>query len=215
MSAAFWIFRMESNWLRMQARVKPVLGSFAAQWCPELGSETLVYPAMMMGWKSACDVSQHAHQPPAGAGLAADTEVRRDHGFGPAGFACDHLPRWNVACRAPCSSPASRSGHHVARSGRSVGDLESVEIPSQAKKGCPSFRRMENVGESLWHWRDQRTLGAYWVVLRCHSPQPQRISDSGWQMVVVLSVPARSFLCILAIVVIYPVHVHKSRLLRL
>ena len=43
-------------------RKKIVPGSFAAQWCPELASESLVYPAMMMGWKSACNVLQHAHR---------------------------------------------------------------------------------------------------------------------------------------------------------
>ena len=45
MSAAFWIFRMESSWFPLQALAKPVPGSFAAQWRPELGSETLVCPA--------------------------------------------------------------------------------------------------------------------------------------------------------------------------
>ena len=46
-----------------QALAKPVPGSFAAQWCPELASEPLVNPAVtaiMMVWKSACGVLQHA-----------------------------------------------------------------------------------------------------------------------------------------------------------
>ena len=70
-----------------QALAKPVPGGFAAQWCPEFASESLVYPAvtaMMMGWKSACGVLQHARRrlcfarTPAGAGLPADSEIRRD-----------------------------------------------------------------------------------------------------------------------------------------
>ena len=67
-------------------RKKTVPGSFAAQWCPELASESLVYPAvtaMMMVWKSACGVLQPAHrrlcfaQPPPSAGLP-DSEIRPD-----------------------------------------------------------------------------------------------------------------------------------------
>ena len=75
MSAAFWVFR------------KPWPRNFAAQWCPELASVSLVCPAVtatMMGCKSACGILQHAHrrlgfaQSPAGADLPADSEVHRE-----------------------------------------------------------------------------------------------------------------------------------------
>ena len=84
--SAFWIFRVEPSWFPWQALAKPVPASFAAQWCPELAFESLVCPAVtavMMEWKSVCGVLQHAHcrlcfaQPPAGAGLTADSEIRR------------------------------------------------------------------------------------------------------------------------------------------
>ena len=39
------------------------------------------------------------------------------------------------------------------------------------------------------------------MVLRCKPPQPQRVSDPGWQMVAMLSIPTRSFLRTLTFVV--------------
>ena len=76
-SAAFWIFRVQPSWFPWQALAKPVPGSFAAQWCPKLACHD-------DGVESACCVLQHAHrrlcfaQPPSGASLPTDSEIRRD-----------------------------------------------------------------------------------------------------------------------------------------
>eukprot|EP00959_Pyramimonas_sp_CCMP1952_P334313 7001268-Pyramimonas_sp.AAC.1 len=88
MASAFYIFfRMEPDWLRYQAIGCAVPGRIAAEFCPELDSEEVVYLAMAvmaMGWQSACGILQLIHRnlcflpPPMGAGLDPSREVRRD-----------------------------------------------------------------------------------------------------------------------------------------
>ena len=124
---------------------------------------------MMMGWKSACGVLQHAHrrlwlaQPFAGAGLPADMEVRRDRA----------LPRaaagWLVSLVTiyldGISLAELAAVHQQAVVGTmtpEVGALQEIwslwGIPSQAKKGRPPDRRMGNVRlQSRW---------GYWVCWR-------------------------------------------------
>ena len=149
--------RNVGSWFSWQALAKPVPGSFAAQWCPELASESLVYPAvtaMMMGWKSACGVLQHAHrrlcfaQPPLGAGLPTDSEIRRDQALpktasgqlGPlvtisTSMECPWLSSlpftskpWKGPCR-PRWPPCRRFG-------------VSGECHHKKKKGCPPRRKL-------------------------------------------------------------------------
>ncbi|CAK0801859.1 unnamed protein product [Prorocentrum cordatum] len=87
MTSAFYNFQMEPEWLKYQAIGRAVPGRIAAEFCPHLANEEVVYPAMAvmaMGWQSACGILQHIHRnlcflpPPMGAGLDPSREVRRD-----------------------------------------------------------------------------------------------------------------------------------------
>ena len=221
MSAACWGIPLGTK-LVWHALAEPVPGSFAAQWCPELASESLVCPAVaaiMMGWKSACGVLQHAHrrlcfaQPSTGAGLPTDSEVRRDRALPASG---QLGPLVTIYLHGMSLAELSAVHQQAVEGTRSpeVAALEEVwsewRIPSQEKKAVYRTDEWETLGCRVAgtlgvlarsSWRHQRTPWAHWVVLRCNSPQPQRVPDPGWQMVAVLSVPARSFLRFLTLVV--------------
>ena len=112
--------------------------------------------------------------------------------------ACRENTVWDSSDRNYCKtsggtkSQAFSGEFHHKQKRLSTGPTNgNVRLQSRWGTGC--------VGAPAW--RDQRTPGAHGVVLRCNFPQPQRVSDSGWQMVAVLSVPARRFLHVRAFVV--------------
>ena len=199
MSAAFWTLRVETTWFPP----KPI----------QPQAVTLVYPAvtaMMIRWKSAGDGLEHAHrrlsfaQPPAGAGLPADIKVRRDLAWPRA--AANRLGSLVTVYQDQMTPAALAAVHPLAVVGTMPPKMAALQetwnqwgIPSQTKK---AFHRTDDW--ETFSCRVAGTLGvlapprAHWMVLRCNSAQPQRVSDSNWQMVAILSVPARRFLRIRA-----------------
>ena len=171
----------------------------------------------MMGWKSAFGVLQHGHrhlcfvQPPSGAGLPTESEIRPDRAL-PQTASGQLGPLVTIRLGGMSLAELSAIHQQVVEETRSpeVAALQEIWSQWSKKKAVHRTGEWETLGCRVARtlgvmasppWRHQRPPGAHWVVLRCNSTQPQRVPDPGWQMVAVLSVPTRSFLRVLTFVV--------------
>ena len=182
MSAAFWIFRMEPSWFPLQALAKPVPGSFAAQWCPELASESLVYPTVCHDeWKSACGVLQHAHRACALHSLPQGLACQPTFQFAATGR-CHARPRaswvrlspstW-MECRLPSSLQfTSKPWWAPCRPRWPLCRRFGVRIPSQAKE---AFHRTDE-----WETLGCRVAGALGVLAPPRGVISELLGLAGW-----------------------------------